>query len=114
MKRVSSTHRVLLALLTAGQLALPAAVVLADTWTGVPPGLALVQAPARPDGGQQRAHSDDCVFCRFLAHVFTPLATLVRLPAAAEAECPSAPVPVRYHAATVVSSPRARSPPLDS
>jgi len=114
MNRASATRRVLLTLLTAVQLALPAAVVIADARPGAPPDLALVHAPVQPDAGQQRAHPDDCAFCRFLAHAFTPLATLVRLPPAHEAECLYTPVQVRWRPAIVVSSHRARSPPVNS
>jgi len=114
MSRVLAARRVLLTFLTAVQLVLPAAVVVADVQPGLLPSGAAIHASARPGAEPRRAHPDDCVFCRFLAQAFTPLAPLVHLPATVEAECASAPLQRSCRPAVLVSPRRARSPPLSS
>ena len=110
----STKRRVLLTLLAAVQLALPAAVAVADIRPASPPDSGLAAAAGAPVAQRPRAHPDDCVFCRFLAHAYAPLAIPARLPPTAEAACDATPEQLRCPPRIARALQRARSPPLYS
>jgi hypothetical protein len=111
MTRASLPKRAILALLTAAQIMLPAAVVVADIQSRVSGDEAAVHVAGHPEAGRGGNHPDDCVYCQFLSHAFGPTPAAIRLPALAEVLRTPATEPPAVADASSDPSARARAPP---